>query len=304
MAESDRALQSALESGIRGSLACLFSWALHVNLFDLWHFSGGDVALGLQAAIPLVVLDAALLLPDGARLAGAASRDTGAGARFSRLAGSALSLVQAERARYSLVGAATLERRAALAAAAQLSDELLSKGVLFGFATVWLTSRLEEAGLADATLPGAEEGLLLSQALKWVAAAAIVAASAVRYNHHATKEVAALQEQRRLAEEPPAPRADALLRYQPLEDQLRAAQQHQERAAARRLASASTRSEERLALAVHMLLGGRFVMGAAAGYAAFLTTGNLMASFTTGLALQLASGAMCSRAACRDSDAA
>lgn len=290
MAESDRALQSALESGIRGSLACLFSWALHVNLFDLWHFSGGDVALGLQAAIPLVVLDAALLLPDGAR--------------FSRLAGSALSLVQEERARYSLVGAATLERRAALAAAAQLSDELLSKGVLFGFATVWLTSRLEEAGLADATLPGAEEGLLLSQALKWVAAAAIVAASAVRYNHHATKEVAALQEQRRLAEEPPAPRADALLRYQPLEDQLRAAQQHQERAAARRLASASTRSEERLALAVHMLLGGRFVMGAAAGYAAFLTTGNLMASFTTGLALQLASGAMCSRAACRDSDAA
>jgi hypothetical protein len=93
-------------------------------------------------AAPLVLLDALLLLPDGARMAsaGSASPD-GPASAVLRVVGSALSLAQEERARFGLVGAAPPAQRAALLAASQLSEELLSRGVILGFAALWASNR-------------------------------------------------------------------------------------------------------------------------------------------------------------------
>lgn len=90
--------------------------------------------------MPLAALDALLLLPDGTALATSGSSPS-QGGRFLQLTGATLSLVQAERARYSLAGTAPTAQRAALAAAAQFSDEMLSRGVMLGFAALWLNNR-------------------------------------------------------------------------------------------------------------------------------------------------------------------
>jgi hypothetical protein len=105
--------------------------------------------------------------------------------------------------------------------------------------------------------------------------------------------VTAIQARRRAAEAEAASRA-SLLRYQPLLDQ----EQHRA-ALAREAATASDagRAGEALALGAHLLLGGRFMLCAAAAYGAYLWTDNLLASFTTGLALQLASSSLTSAAA-------
>ncbi|KAI8465483.1 MAG: hypothetical protein J3K34DRAFT_86206 [Monoraphidium minutum] len=287
VAEADRALQSLLESGIRGSLACMFGYALHADLMGLFHTSAADAALGLQVAAPLVMLDALLLLPDGGRMA----RDGAAGpaaatrrGRALRLAGGALSLAQAERARYGLAGAAPPAQRAALAAAAQLSDELLSRGVILGFGGAWIASRLAEAGLADATLGAG--GPLLSDAAGWAIAAAVIAVTGARYSHHAADKISALQSQRRAAEAGAAAAA-SLLRYEPADTQ-----------AARLPALAALagggggREREALERGAALLLGGRFMLGSSAAFASYLATGNLLASFTAGLALQLAGGGL------------
>jgi hypothetical protein len=95
--------------------------------------------------------------------------------------------VQAERSRFALCGAAPGPQRAALAAAAQLSEELLSRGVLFSFAAMWAGSRLAEAGLEGATLGAG--GPPLEEALRWGIAGGIVLAAGLRYSHHAADKV-------------------------------------------------------------------------------------------------------------------
>ncbi|GBF98251.1 hypothetical protein Rsub_11071 [Raphidocelis subcapitata] len=263
VAEADRAVQSLIESGLRGSLALVFALPLHANLLSAWSFDAADVALGLQAALPLVALDAALLLPHGTALA---ERAAGAATdrrtvRFAQLAGAALAAARADQARYGLAGVAGASLRTGLAAAAQLSEELLSRGVLFGFAAAWISGRLAEAGLADATLGAGPDAPLLSEAARAAVAGAIVLGAGVRYAQHAAQNVAALQEQRRAEDSSIAPAA----------------------------ASRREEAEQRVAAA---LLGGRAMLGCAAGYAAFLASGNLAASFTTGLVCQLASAAV------------
>ncbi len=247
--------------------------------------------------MPLILLDAALLLPDGAALAADADRATAPG-RFAWLAGSALTVVQTTTERYSLAGTATAPQRAALAAAAQLSEELLSRGVMFGFAALWLRSRLEEAGLGDAA--AYEGGPPVWDVARWAGAGAIVGAAGLRFSHRAAELVAALQAARRAAEAAAAAaggRPD-LVRYQPLEAQ-RAERARLAAAAAARAAEARehTELEERLVRAVAAVLGGRAILGGGAAYAAFLLSrDNLLASFAAGLALQLASGALAAAA--------
>lgn len=106
----------------------------------------------------------------------------------------------------------------------------------------------------------------------------------------ATLQVSSIQEQRRAAEADASTRA-SLMRYEPLDSQ-RAFQAEQ----LTRLSLMGTPLQERLELAVHMMLGGRFMMASAATFAAFLATDNLLASFSTGLALQLASSVLCTSA--------
>jgi hypothetical protein len=175
----------------RGSLALLFALPLHTNLLSSWSFDAADVALGLQAALPLVALDAALLLPDGPALA---QRATDAAtdrrvARFARLGGAALAAARADQARYGLAGVGGASLRVALATAAQLSEELLSRGVLFGFAAAWISGRLGEAGLADATVGAGPDAPLLSDAARAAVAGAIVLGAGVRYAQHAAQNV-------------------------------------------------------------------------------------------------------------------
>jgi len=269
--------------------------------------------------------------------------------------GSSLAVVQATTERYSLTGTATAPQRAALAGAAQLSDELLSRGVLFGCAAMWVHSRLVEGGLGDATLWS--DGPELWETLQWGVAAAIVVVTGLRFSHHAAdkvscvanggfegehvcmdgslaggltprvcsrpsgnppfppyspprpsihpssstppppstpQQVAALQAERRKAETAVADRS-SVLRYQPL------ATQHTELVRLQQQAAEAERRSgllEPLERAVALLLGGRAMLGAGATYAAFLLTdGNLLASFTAGLSLQLAAGALCAYAA-------
>jgi len=49
--ENDRAIQSLLESGIRGSMACVFALPLHLDLMSSWHMDAHAVALGLQVRL-------------------------------------------------------------------------------------------------------------------------------------------------------------------------------------------------------------------------------------------------------------
>ena len=64
-------------------------------------------------------------------------------------------------------------------------------------------------------------------------------------------------------------------------------------------ASRQEEAEQRVAAA---LLGGRAMLGCAAGYAAFLASGNLAASFTTGVVCQLASASVMGLAAQGEQD--
>lgn len=320
VAQDERALQCLLESGIRGSLAALLALPLHVDLAAAWAPDAGAVALGLRAALPLVLLDAALLLPDGRAIAAAAaaassrehgrgSRDNdgsgdsgitgGASARFAWLLGTCLTAARETAATYSLASPSSgpLLQRVALAGAAQLSEELMLRCAMLGFAGMWLGERLAEAGLADATLGGAG-GPPLHDALLWGVAAASVLATGRRYGDHAAGRVAALEAQRR-ADAAAALDAGRLLRYRPQSEQQEAAA---EAARRQRETGESGRHASRLAAAAERaaaaLLGGRAVLGSAAAFAAFFASGgNPLASFSAGLALRLATAALCDAAA-------
>lgn len=209
--------------------------------------------------------------------------------------------------------------------------------------------RLAEGGLADATL--GQGGPLLSDALRWAIAAGVVAATAMRYSHHANDKVGgeggggrqscaaaratlavcqlaagragrhaaaparcsqrcawppptrrparvpsppprpqvAAMRARRAAEAAASSSRAALLRYEPLETQ-HARLAEMSRAAA--AAGAGGAAGEALERGAALLLGGRFVLAGGAAFAAYLATDNLLASFTAGLTLQLAGGAL------------
>eukprot|EP00879_Flechtneria_rotunda_P028281 GHRR01030380.1.p1 GENE.GHRR01030380.1~~GHRR01030380.1.p1 ORF type:complete len:238 (+),score=71.17 GHRR01030380.1:378-1091(+) len=176
----DKTLQSILETGIKGSFAVVAASALHLNVFQHLHFSASNLITGVELAAPCLAFEAILLLLLGlisnnnmslqqllctppaeeaaaqsmnSMLAPAADGSTTAvtpnghrvlakrSPRATRTLQEALNAVYRHNQRYSLVGVAPAGQRLLLEAAAQISEDMLLRGVLLGCSTAWLSAR-------------------------------------------------------------------------------------------------------------------------------------------------------------------
>ncbi|KAF8059427.1 hypothetical protein HT031_005232 [Scenedesmus sp. PABB004] len=277
----ERTLQSLVETGVRGSIAMAAAYALHLSIFSHVRLDAGDALLGLQAAAPALAMEAALLAAAAALPPAAAAAEAVEGVYLHTL-------------RYSLLGAAPRGTRLLLEAAAQLSDDLLARGVLLGCSAAWLSSRLMEAGLCGEPGPGA--ALLSSSAPAALcgsggsvaAAVGLCAMMAARYSAHAARSAASLSGAAEAAAADAAARA-ALLRYEP-----RAVQDAAAAAAPAAPAPGGGAAREQLvSRLLHGWLGARFIVGQAGMFGAYIATDNLLASFVAGLTMQAAANAAC-----------
>lgn len=138
----------------RGSMAVGVAYGLHLNLFQTLHWHPADVAVALQSALPVMMLDAVMLLPhykpskpsgQQQQVAGATPPAQNAAVHGSSqrawLLKSALSSVQSHSLRYSLAGVSSRPRSFLLTSAAELSDDLLGRAVIFGMAVDWIQDR-------------------------------------------------------------------------------------------------------------------------------------------------------------------
>jgi hypothetical protein len=122
------------------------AYTLHLNLFSHVHLEPSHILTGIQAATPCLAMEAALLLVSSSlpatrkttQPAAAANGPTGVSVVALQ---EAVESVYLHNMRYSLIGAAGGMRRAMLEAGAQLSDDLLARGVLLGCSSAWLASR-------------------------------------------------------------------------------------------------------------------------------------------------------------------
>ena len=139
----------------------LAATALQLDIFSHVHWQMDDMITGLQLATPCMALEAGLLLlhstlylsndtqPRSAAPTAVSPADSGAQHRqapsdqatASAALLSAIDAVYLHNIRYSLIGAASTGSRVALEAGAQVSEELLARGVLLGYASTWITSR-------------------------------------------------------------------------------------------------------------------------------------------------------------------
>lgn len=307
----DQLLSSMLHTGIKGSLAMLGASALGVDVFahlGLQHLPG-SLSTGLALAAPCAAADGALLLM---LLKQQHAWDDGEAtpAASASAAAAAAEAVQLHTIRFnSLAGAASGGRRLLLEASAQLSEELLVRDVMLGALSTWLTSRMIQAGVCDATplLGGSSnDGSVVlpscAASAQWLAAALLCAMMASRLVVYGRGKAAAAKEQREAAAAEAATRR-ALLRYEPLAVQQKAAAE----AAAAGASTQDTSSTSEAAAGdwgtdgsvqelAHAWLGARYAAGQAALFAAFiLSGGSLAASLTAGMAMQLASGACAER---------
>jgi riboflavin biosynthesis pyrimidine reductase len=122
------------------------AYTLHLNLFSHVHLEPSHILTGIQAATPCLAMEAALLLISSTLPATrkatqpAAAANAPAGVSVVALQ-EAVESVYLHNMRYSLIGATGGMRRAMLEAGAQLSDDLLARGVLLGCSSAWLASR-------------------------------------------------------------------------------------------------------------------------------------------------------------------
>jgi hypothetical protein len=125
------------------------AYTLHLNLFSHMHLEPSHILTGIQAATPCLAMEAVLLLISSSLPAthkskqpAAAAAAANAPARVSVVAlQDAVESVYLHNMRYSLIGAAGGMRRVMLEAGAQLSDDLLARGVLLGCSSAWLAAR-------------------------------------------------------------------------------------------------------------------------------------------------------------------
>eukprot|EP00877_Chromochloris_zofingiensis_P003554 jgi/Chrzof1/1319/Cz10g02260.t1 len=294
----DNGLQSLVESGIRGSMAVGVAYGLHLNLFQTLHWHPADVAVALQSALPVMMLDAVMLLPhykpskpsgQQQQVAGATPPAQNAAVHGSSqrawLLKSALSSVQSHSLRYSLAGVSSRPRSFLLTSAAELSDDLLGRAVIFGMAVDWIQDRCIEASSDDYL----HAGLLhpaTGDVAKYIAATAICCIMSTRYLGQGRKAAAVQEHAHRLK----------LLKYEPLKVQQQQAALEGTAAAADEASLAEQQGlNEAVTALLHVLLGARFVSGQAAMYAAYIATDNLLASFMTGMLAQMYHTACCRR---------
>jgi hypothetical protein len=124
------------------------AYTLHLNLFSHVHLEPSHILTGIQAATPCLAMEAALLLVSSSLPATRKAKQPAAAAAASGPTGvsvvalqDAVESVYLHNMRYSLIGAAGGMRRVMLEAGAQLSDDLLARGVLLGCSSAWLASR-------------------------------------------------------------------------------------------------------------------------------------------------------------------
>lgn len=125
-------------------MAVTAAYVLHLNLFSYVHGDIPNILHGVQLAAPCLALEAALLMfsnmlntPAAARIAAARSSRSSSVAVMQET----VDAIYLHTMRYSLIGAAPGIQRLLLEAAAQLSEDLLARGVLLGCSTAWLTAR-------------------------------------------------------------------------------------------------------------------------------------------------------------------
>ena len=154
--------------GVKGTVAVVAAWLLHLELFSSFSLSAHDVALAYALAVPILLVDAVLMAPDWSE---APDVDAGAVELANSLPGDLLPLPPAADASPPVpsdVGAwrqfveaaslfQTIKVRAnpgqglspaqelALIVVGHVADEMLARGVVLGVASLWVRDRLYEA---------------------------------------------------------------------------------------------------------------------------------------------------------------
>lgn len=154
------------------------AYTLHLNLFSYIHGDISHMIQGVQLAAPCLTMEAALLLlsntlntPLAAKAAVAAAGPVkGSSPLQLATVQEAVDAVYLHNMRYSLIGAAPAVQRLVLEAGAQLSEDLLARGVLLGCSTAWLTSRCatgnSNSAAARSKLDSGMDGLCMHSSSK------------------------------------------------------------------------------------------------------------------------------------------
>ena len=145
--------------GLKGTLALLIAKLIGVDPFGNFHWSADDVALALVMQLPILLADAAVMLPDFKELkqaAGAGAAGAGAGAppakpaeaplwdRMAEVAGR----LQRKRVVFNPGLGMSLAQEGTTILVTQLAEEIAARAVLMGGLTGWARDRLLEADLA------------------------------------------------------------------------------------------------------------------------------------------------------------
>ena len=184
--------------GVKGTVAVVAAWLLHLELFSSFSLSAHDVALAYALAVPILLVDAVLMAPDWSE---APDVDAGAVELANSLPGDLLPLPPAADAAPPVpsdVGAwrqfveaaslfQTIKVRAnpgqglspsqelALIVVGHVADEMLARGVILGVASLWVRDRLYEADSLTMWTETAND-----QAAPWLALGAILTFEALR----------------------------------------------------------------------------------------------------------------------------
>lgn len=134
--------------------------------------------------------------------------------------------------------------------------------------------------------------LICSSGVQWLAAAAICCLIGTRYASHWQTRSSILGSRHKAAAAEAAAK-QKLLRYEPKAVQDAAAAAAAEAQSSAVITSQDDDGAELVAQLLHGWLGIRFLVGQGTLLAAFITTGDLMASFAAGMVMQLMSSWCC-----------
>lgn len=117
------------------------AYTLHLNLFASIHADVPSMLHGIQLATPCLALETAMLLLSNTLSTAAVGLRSSKGSVSLTVMQETVDAIYLHNIRYSLIGAAPAVQRLLLEAAAQLSDDLLARGVLLGCSAAWLSAR-------------------------------------------------------------------------------------------------------------------------------------------------------------------
>jgi hypothetical protein len=156
--------------GVKGTLAVGLAWAAHLDLFASFSLDVRDVGIAVGLAIPILIVDAVLMAPDWSEAphmaalnsamqaapgdsaaggvsepapagAAAAPQDAGAWAQFVEAA----AMFQTIKVRANPAMGLSAVQESALIIVGHIADEMLARGVILGWGSLWVRDRLYEA---------------------------------------------------------------------------------------------------------------------------------------------------------------